>query len=283
VLEYWLDPASTVVEMTGGARRSRIGLHRMCALAVAVVLLDACSSVSANSLPDIDTLHCTSSSAPASRPSSLPALRRIASAERSPLHGEIVHAGHGRAGPAPAIDVHGITKSALAREVRAAARVACQFRTTNDAVRAGYVRSSTYTEGVGTHWTNWRLVDKPFDPTRPSMLLYGPRHGESHVVGFSYWVRTSELAGPDGFAGPDDHWHRHYGLCFDRAGLLQTEDVKSPRRCDGLYLNGSDIWMLHAWIVPGGANPWGMFAPLNPQLCSRSVPDILRCPGFGTP
>jgi hypothetical protein len=255
-------------------------MPRMFALAAAVVLLAACSDASAKSLPDIDKLRCTSSSAPTSRPSSLPALGRIASVERLALHGKIVHSGHGRAGPEPAIAAQGIAKDTLAREVRAAARIACQFRTTNDAARAGYVRSSNYTEGVGTHWTNWALVDKQFDPSRPSMLLYGPRLGESHLVGFSYWVRTSELAGPDGFAGPDDHWHRHFGLCFDQAGLLQREYLNSPRRCDGLYLNGSDMWMLHAWIVPGAANTWGMFAPLNPQLCSRSVPDIVRCPGL---
>jgi hypothetical protein len=250
---------------------------------VATALLGACSSVSAGTLPDIDTLRCASSSAPASRPSSLPALGQIASKEQSALHGVIVHSGHGRAGPEPALDVHGTAVKALADEVRAAARIACRLRTTSNAARAGYVRSSNYTEGVGTHWTNWGLVDKPFDPTRPSMLLYGPRRGESHLVGFSYWVRTADPAGPAGFTGPDDHWHRQFGLGFDRVGFREREYLNSPRQCDGVYLNGSDIWMLHAWIVPGAANTWGVFAPLNPQLCSRSVADIVRCPGLRGP
>ncbi len=167
--------------------------------------------------------------------------------------------------------------------MRTAALIACQFRTTEDAQRAGYVMSANYDQGVGTHWTNWRLIDAPFDPTRPAMLLYGPRLGETRLVGFSYWVRTSHPSGPSGFAGSADHWHRHYGLCFDRSGLLQREDVRSPRLCQGIYLNGEDMWMLHAWVVPGSPNTWGMFAALNPQLCSRAVADIARCPGLGGP
>jgi hypothetical protein len=260
--------------------------HRRCtgALAIALVLLlDACSSTGGASLPDIDALHCASAHAPAVQPSSRAALVQIASRERTPLHGAIENSGHGRAGAEPPTDVRGATKSALAGELRSAARVACQFRTTDDAQRAGYVMSANFTEGVGTHWTNWRLIDAPFDPARPAMLLYGPRLGTTQLVGFSYWVRTDDPAGPAGFAGPADEWHRHHGLCFDHAGLLQREDVRSPRLCDGVYLNGADMWMLHAWVGPGAANVWGVFAPLNPQLCRRSVADITRCPAINGP
>jgi hypothetical protein len=256
------------------SRRAR----RACALLLALVLLDACSPERERSLPDIGTLRCASTRAPAAQPSSLTALAQVGSKERAPLHGVIEHSGHGRAGAEPPIDVRGPTRSTLARELRAAAQVACQLHTTDDATRAGYVMSASFTEGVGTHWTNWRDIDAPFDPARPAMLLYGPRLGETQLVGFSYWVRTTEPAGPVGFAGPADKWHRHFGLCFDRTGLLQRENVRSPLLCDGVYLNGADMWMLHAWVVPGAANAWGLFAALNPQLCRRDVADINRCP-----
>lgn len=260
------------------------GRRRTGALAIALLLLlDACSSASGASLPDIDALHCASARAPAVQPSSGAALVQIGSRERAPLRGVTEHSGQGRAGAEPPIDVRGATKTTLARELRAAARVACRFRTTDDAKRAGYVMSANFTEGVGTHWTNWRLIDAPFDPARPAMLLYGPRLGATKLVGFSYWVRTGDPVGPAGFAGSADEWHRHHGLCFDRAGLLQREDVRSPRLCDGVYLNGADMWMLHAWVVPGAANVWGLFAPLNPQLCRRNVADIARCPGINGP
>jgi hypothetical protein len=229
-------------------------------------------------LPDIAAAKCTTNVTLAEQPPTPAAIAEIASEERAPLTGVIDHSGHGQPGAQPPIDAKGPTGTALASEIQAAEQVACALRTPEDAARAGYVLSSNYTEGIGTHWTNWGLVDAPFDPTRPSMLLYGPRLGETQLVGFSYWVRTTDPGGPAGFAGSADRWHRHYGMCFDRAMLLEQENVRSPLLCNGTYLNGADMWMLHAWVVPGAANVWGLFAPLNPQLCRRSVADIARCP-----
>ena len=246
---------------------------------VTILVVAACGSSAPAALPDIDALRCGPQAVVTPEASSLDALAAVAAEERAPITGRIVHAGHGRAGPEPAVAINGTARAALARELRAAADVACRLRTTDDARRAGYVMSSNFTEGVGTHWTNWGLVDKPFDPTRPSMLLYGPRLGETRLVGFSYWVRTSGPAGPSGFSGDADHWHRHFGLCFDNHGQLERENVDDRSTCAGSWLNGSDMWMLHAWIVPGDANVWGVFAALNPVLCRRNVPDILRCPG----
>jgi hypothetical protein len=250
-------------------------------IGASVLVAAACgSSSTAPGLPDIDALKCPPQHATAAVTSSLGALAPLAAKERTPITGRIVHAGHGRAGADPPLDITGADRTVLARELRAAADVACRLRTTEDARRAGYVVSANFTEGVGTHWTNWRLVDAPFDPTRPSMLLYGPRLGETRLVGFSYWVRSDAPGGPIGFAGDADHWHRHFGLCFDTRGLLQRENATARADCAGRWLNGSDIWMLHAWVVPGDANVWGVFAALNPVLCRRNVPDILRCPGF---
>jgi hypothetical protein len=244
------------------------------------VVFASCGS-SRTTLPDIGALQCASPAPLPAAPSSLPSLAHVSAEEHTPLHGTIAHSGHGRAGPEPAIDVSGATATNLAQEVRAAAQVACALRTTDDAVRAGYIESSFFDPGVGVHYTNWGLIDAPFDPARPSMLLYAPHLGQMQLIGFSYWVRTPNPTGPVGFAGDADRWHRHYGMCFDATGLLQREDLRSPLRCHGSYVNGADIWMLHAWIVPGDPNAWGLFADLNPQLCSRNVPDLEQCPGVG--
>jgi hypothetical protein len=250
------------------------------AVALVVLLAAACGGTDphAATLPDIASMRCPSTiserALPVADASSLPALHVLSAREAAPIHGRIVHAGHGSAGAeAP---VH--ASPALARELRAAAAIACRLRTPEAAERAGYTLSSVFDAGVGTHWTNWRLVDAPFDPERPSMLLFAPWHGEVQLVGFSYYVRAP--LPPDGFAGTDDHWHRHFGLCFDARGMLERENVTDARSCQGTWLNGSDMWMLHAWTVPGIGNVWGVFAPLNPQLCSRTGPDIARCPGF---
>ena len=251
--------------------------------ALVLVVVAACGGSSRTpALPDIDAFTCPPQPAVAlpAAASSLAALGPLAAKEGAPITGRIVHAGHGRAGPEPAIAITHDERRALARELRAAADVACRLRTTDDARRAGYVVSASFTQGVGTHWTNWRLVDRPFDPAQPSMLLYGPRLGETRLVGFSYWVRTGAPGGPSGFAGGADHWHRHFGLCFDAHGRLERENVTNRSECTGTWFNGSDIWMLHAWVVPGDANVWGTFAALNPVLCSRTGPDISRCPGF---
>ncbi len=243
-----------------------------------LLVLVACSGTRRATLPDIASMHCASDAptpAPArADPPTVDALRTLARLESAPIVGPIVHAGHGNAGAEPPLRPN----DALARELRAAADAACRLRTPEDAQRAGYTLSSVFDPGVGTHWTNWRLVDAPFDVARPSMLLFAPWLGATRLVGFSYWVRAP--LPPAGFTGAGDSWHRHFGLCFDAHGMLQRENVTDGSHCNGTWLNGSDMWMLHAWIVPGIGNVWGVFAPLNPQLCSRTGPDISRCPGF---
>jgi hypothetical protein len=250
------------------------------ALVISFAFVGACSSASKSvTVPEVQSLRCPAAAAgTTSMPSSLSALNRLAHKESAAITGRIVHFGHGRAGAEPPIALDRNDTIALAHEITIAADVACRLRTQADAERAGYVLSSDYTQGVGTHWTNWSLVDAPFDPTRPSMLLYAPHLGAVQLVGFSYWVRSDAADGPAGFTGDADHWHRHFGLCFDRQGMLQREDVTRPAACNGPWLNGKDLWMLHAWIVPGAENAWGLFAPLNPSLCSRTAPDIARCP-----
>ena len=205
----------------------------------------------------------------------------LAALENKPLDGPL--GPHGHAGMPPKLSGHTPTSvpARLVSEVRAAAATACSLATPEAARRAGYVLSSPFTQGVGTHWTNWRLVDKPFDPARPAMLLYATRAGRETLVGFSYWLRTPDAAEPAGFSGTQDHWHQHFGLCFDPAGMLERENVRSAKLCAGSWLNGKDLWMLHAWIVPGHANTSGLFAPLNGELCSRTAPDIMRCPRIG--
>ncbi|HET9730608.1 MAG TPA: hypothetical protein VFR41_14350 [Acidimicrobiia bacterium] len=255
-------------------------MRLMCRLPVvmlaAVLSVPSCSAARA-ALPDIDALTCPDPVVVDRQSSSVAALPALAAHERQPLSPRDYEADPGMV-PARAAE-RTIATPALVREMRAASAAACSLRTPTAARRAGYVLSSAFTQGVGTHWTNWRLIDQPFDPARPSMLLYANRRGRQSLVGFSYWVRAATA--PDGFSGAADHWHRHFGLCFDRSGFLQREAVTKSNTCRGSWLNGSDLWMLHAWIVPGDANPSGVFAVLNPTLCSRTGPDIARCPGFG--
>ena len=149
--------------------------------------------------------------------------------------------------------------------------------TEEEAAALGYMRATAPSGGIGTHWVMWPQIAKPFDPATPSMLLFNERREPPVLVGYSYALQSPIL--PGGFAGGNDHWHQHRGLCVDD-GWVVREQAAGPQACGGTYIAGGDFWMLHAWVVPGYDNRKGTFAPFNPKLCPRNVgtPDVNRCP-----
>jgi hypothetical protein len=166
----------------------------------------------------------------------------------------------------------------------AATTAAVSLATPALAATAGYVQSSPQAPGVGTHWIDWSAIDAPFDPARPSMLLFDERPGRTaRLAGFSYWTRSTP-GPPDGYAGPNDTWHQHVGLCFVD-GWLFRESMASRDDCGGDWLNGTDLWMLHAWVVPGLPNPDGRFAGRHRALCpgdNERIADALTCDPVGS-
>jgi hypothetical protein len=237
------------------------------------VLLAACASSGAVSEPDEPST--TAVRGPRLSAAQEAALERLAS-----LSGPID----------PAVDVHRHDPVALAstlspdeqarfdEQINAAVEAAKTFPTLESAAAQDYAQSSTQLPGIGTHWVRWSLVDQPFDPAQPAMLLFD--QSELHpprLAGFSYWVRSEHA--PEGFAGPNDVWHRHSGLCFED-GFLVKEDVPAADQCGEHWLNGSDLWMLHAWVAPNTNNDEGVFAPRNKGLCPpdwQQLPDLLKC------
>jgi hypothetical protein len=177
-------------------------------------------------------------------------------------------------GPAPEVPLRGATASRFDGELAAARAAIADLDTTAEAAAAGYVLSSTPAPGVGVHWVNWEQIAKPFDPARPAMLLFSRIRGEDRLVGFSYWVQSD--IEPSGFAGINDHWHTHSGLCVVN-GWVERENVAAPALCPGDLLDGGDLWMLHAWLVPDFPNRWGLFAQTNPRLCPTRAADLASC------
>lgn len=143
-----------------------------------------------------------------------------------------------------------------------------RFDTLEEIEAAGYVRGSGNTDGAGSHYIKWSAVDRPFDPAEPSMLLFDKLvWGEDpELIAYSYWVTSDET--PQGFIGEDDTWHRHTGVCFVN-GLITEEGLKREE-CVGDWVNGMDMWMLHAWVVPGVENRMGRFHNVNPLLCEHA-------------
>lgn len=143
----------------------------------------------------------------------------------------------------------------------------------------GYVTSAAWGPGIGTHFVKWSLVGRPFDPTTPAMVLVDDRPGRPwRTVGYSYWAGGEGGEAPEGFAGSEDRWHSHAGLCIVN-GWLDDEDVPSPSECAGTWIAGGELWMLHAWVNPDLPSRAGRFAERNPALCPPAVgtADIARC------
>jgi hypothetical protein len=179
--------------------------------------------------------------------------------------------GHNHRGPVEQITIDRPTAVALQTQQALARGVALKFPTVADAEAGGYKASTTYVPCIGAHYTNVGLVG-PFDPAKPSELLYDGTRPDSKLVGLSYLVFHSGGA-PDGFAGPNDHWHQHNGnggLCFSRANgqAIGAEEVTQAECAarGGIKHELPDIWMMHDWVVPGWECSWGVFAPECPEL-----------------
>jgi hypothetical protein len=55
-------------------------------------------------------------------------------------------------------------------------------------------------------------------------------------------------------------------MCLEE-GQPAGENLPDASQCpNGVYLDGRNLWMLHAWVVPGVENPWGTFATVNPEV-----------------
>jgi hypothetical protein len=119
------------------------------------------------------------------------------------------------------------------------------------------------------------------------MLLFDGDGPDARLVGFSYVVRSVGRP-PAGFAGRADPWHQHYAICFANGRLvgsdiLSTGDCRvlglltstTPDTVSSALLTGRDLWMLHAWVVPGRANPDGVFAPTNAAVQCADCPPWL--------
>jgi len=134
---------------------------------------------------------------------------------------------------------------------------------------AGYRMSTVYVPCIGAHYTNISLVSS-FDPAHPSELLYTGTKPDSKIVGLSYLVYHTNGA-PPGFAGPNDRWHQHNangGLCL-KANVVIAGEESTRQQCAALGGHKTlltDIWMVHAWVVPGLQCDWGTFSGECPNL-----------------
>ena len=69
-----------------------------------------------------------------------------------------------------------------------------------------------------------------FDPSNPLSLIYDGIRPTSQMVGLMYYTMSNKA--PEGFAGPNDHWHRHSGVCLGNGSDVlfpPDSDVTVPK------------------------------------------------------
>ena len=165
--------------------------------------------------------------------------------------------------------------------MQSAALVAKAYPTVKDALAAGYAMSTVYVPCIGAHYTNIGYASH-FDPAHPSELLYTGTSPDSKIVGLSYLVWHSN-GPPPGFAGPNDRWHQHNangGLCL-RGGVVIAGEESTRQECasmGGRKTLLTDVWMVHAWVVPGISCDWGIFSGECPELGGKLGGTAVRRP-----
>jgi hypothetical protein len=176
---------------------------------------------------------------------------------------------HGVRGKVEPVPLTKAEQAALNVQMAEAKAVALKYPTVKDALAAGYAMSTAYVPCIGAHYTNVGLASH-FDPAKPSELLYDGTSPDSKIVGLSYLVWHSG-GPPPGFAGPNDRWHQHNangGLCL-KGGVVVAGEESTRQECAALGGRKTlltDVWMVHAWVVPGVSCDWGVFSGECPEL-----------------
>jgi hypothetical protein len=182
---------------------------------------------------------------------------------------EVAAAEHGVRGKVQPVPLTAAEQSALNAQMAAAKTVAREYPTVKAATAAGYAMSTVYVPCIGAHYTNIGFVSS-FNPAHPSELLYAGTSPDSKILGLSFLVYHPN-GPPPGFAGPNDRWHQHNangGLCL-RGTVVVAGEESTRQQCaamGGRKTLLTDIWMVHAWIVPGVACDWGVFSGECPEL-----------------
>lgn len=213
-------------------------------------------------------------------------------------HSDAAAAGHGHGvGTAAAADDKGLSKlenghqhgsgevkldpatqAALTQQLNQTRALIAKYPTIAAAEAAGYRRAGPFSPGLGTHYIGLGNRDMADDvlqgvdgPMFPS-LIYDGTDPDSPIAGFMY---LSLKAGqpPEGFVGPNDHWHYHTNTCVVyRNGVIEAplgadRNVTLDQcRAVGGRLIPVTTYMIHVWTVPGYESPRGVFSEVNPKL-----------------
>lgn len=167
---------------------------------------------------------------------------------------------------------------ALEREIAAARAAVAPYADFNRARADGWEPFGGDELLMGQHWYNDKGPDfvtgDPFDPTRPSNLMYSRIDGRMQLVALSYNVRFAVGDPlPTGFTGNSDVWHVHDARVFFAAALQDRPIMRWFAEAwfdsEIVQKDGKTrLAMVHLWLIP---NPDGRFSPYNRLLAYRKL------------
>ena len=173
-------------------------------------------------------------------------------------------------------------RALVARQLVEARAAALRYPTVADAERAHMLLAGQFSPETGTHYINLAAVMPrgasarygSFDAANPASLIYAGTSPTSKVIGVMYLALS--VLPPEGFAGPNDHWHRHTNTCVEfTAGKIvvpfPADSSVTEAQCAAVHgsFMRETAWMVHAWVVPGWESPRGVFSHDNSDvLCA---------------
>jgi hypothetical protein len=251
----WLALAGVAASVVNAGRGRRVGIVGAGGLALATLSVATTPSPPSSQIPTIEVAERSA-------------------CERSGVpHDD----GHGGRGPVAATPLSTAERDRYRFEATLASQAVTRFPTVQDALAGGYRRTTPYVPCIGAHYLKDGALGNPFDPAEPEVLLYDGTEPDSRIVGLSYMQVTDPATAPEGFTGPNDHWHTHRALCMAKDATVivgpGTTTVAGCEQRGGRMTALDNLWNLHMWNVLGWESRWGLFSSEHPDL-GGSVGDI---------
>jgi hypothetical protein len=195
-------------------------------------------------------------------------------------------------GGGPDVVLDNASQAALSVQLAQTTRLIEKYPTVAAAEAGGFRRSGRFNPGLGVHYTGFTgdgIITGGNGEVMTPTLIYRSTEPDALLVGFMYSANGVGNAAPDGFVGPNDHWHLHENLCilFTDAGIrtLQTKaKVITKEICDkggGQFIVQTG-YMLHVWTVPGWESSLGVFSGVNPKMTCPDGSYHTAAPGTPT-
>jgi hypothetical protein len=177
------------------------------------------------------------------------------------------------------------TRAVLVHQLALTRLIVDRFPTLADAKAAGSQPAGGFAPGLGLHMST-PLTGMPEAPPadaslpsmpgvlsdaevlRPANLLYAGTSDDSPIAGLMYYSTSPQE--PEGFAGPNDHWHTHGSLCIKMAGKIEVlhpaeQTNEACGAIGGIFVERTS-YMVHVWTVPGYESNRGVFSDINPAV-----------------